>query len=893
MVAALLVSTVSTVWAFEFERPSQDIDIRRSFSSGSTDNTASVGLGIFVDDYDKSATEYGDSDSITFNVSMIGTTRKGIQYSYDTISGVPYWMEPYAGDILYQFPNVGDDWGTWVELPGLFRSLFYGGTYKNVYYDDTWCQAWICSNGFISFDVSNSTSPGTYSIPNSAAPNAIIAPLWADLMVDSASTIIVQRAWVITTNYFEVIWQNVLHKSTGKRLTFYVALEGYGGLDDGQPYTRNGAIWMAYKSVSSIYPYSYTFGVEDQEGLKGAGGCVSGSNLDSVNGKTLIFYDCTPSRYVKHMYLTMEDTTTSNARYYIEKNDPKSIRGYNCRTTNPTLDPDPTKMWVKPLTSAVNILATKAGAAMGIGWAGPVGTLISFGLIAWGLYDYYAYCQYSNIDKVSLRDSGTNPGTRTAHLKVPGKNDAVYDASLNITCHWVLDPPGDMSTRQLKVSAIVEYYEYPSGTMQNVTTIAYIKTGPDNNNSFDTAYTVGSGFYGDDPMLWLGGYDTYDYYKATMYSGYPISVTMNPPYQQDFNLYLYNPSRVLKASSTNGAGIPETIQYTPDSTGTWFILVKHVAGQGFYNMSISISQGGGGGGGCPYVFTWDGRGYAMDNNILPASEVNNGTDVEDFYMLTQPLKATAIDKGYAQYNLQIREFEDEIDYIDQMQLIAVDHAHDSKVAVTPRGEIITYKKPSQPLSCLDNHGHNRLNEIGKMDGDVSNPATFFQGYKDDWLILNFGHVTSPDAKLILRDDQKCADVCINVQVSDANGNWQTVAVLHPRNFWSIEAVNLASYVPQKGDLVVRLLWTAPHRLDFAGLDTSPALKASIRTASSIKAVHSTQGDVTESLLFNDNVYAELTYGQQITASFVLPNKAPETQRSFMLYTEGFYYLITP
>jgi hypothetical protein len=299
-----------------------------------------------------------------------------------------------------------------------------------------------------------------------------------------------------------------------------------------------------------------------------------------------------------------------------------------------------------------------------------------------------------------------------------------------------------------------------------------------------------------------------------------------------------------------------------------------------------------GGGGCPYAYSWNGQQYVEDNNIMPASEMNNGTDTKDYYKLEQPLVPTCQDTQFSLYSLQIREFEHEHDYIDQVKLMAIDHSRGTRIAVTPEGKIVTYKNPASPLSCVDNHENNRLKEISKMDGDVSDPATFFQGFKDDWLILNFGHTTSSDAKLILRDDQKCADVCINVQVPDVNGNWQTVEVLHPRDYWAMEAVDLAAYVPRNGDFLVRLLWTAPHRLDYVGLDTSPPTRTTLSTASPVFAAHSSLGDVTARLLLDDEKYAELINGQRITIMFMLSNKEQGASRDFILYTNGYYYVIT-
>lgn len=213
--------------------------------------------------------------------------------------------------------------------------------------------------------------------------------------------------------------------------------------------------------------------------------------------------------------------------------------------------------------------------------------------------------------------------------------------------------------------------------------------------------------------------------------------------------------------------------------------------------------------------------------------------------------------------------------------------------MTPDGEILTYKNPTAPLSAVDNNGTDRLNEISLMDGNVSDPATYFHGEPGDYLMLDFGEVDSDNAKLILRDDEKKHDYeCIEVQVRDSYDNWQTVEVLVPRAYWAVEAVDLSPYIVSSQDLMVRLYWKEPHRLDYVGLDTTKQGDYELHTANLVSAVHSTQGDVKALLLESDNTHAELVPDQQIQLEFTLPNNSKQA-RTYILYTKGHYYTITP
>lgn len=293
----------------------------------------------------------------------------------------------------------------------------------------------------------------------------------------------------------------------------------------------------------------------------------------------------------------------------------------------------------------------------------------------------------------------------------------------------------------------------------------------------------------------------------------------------------------------------------------------------------------GGGGQCPYVFAWDGKSYVLDNNLLPTSETSNGCDVEDYYKLEQRLVP-----NNGKLSLRISEFETEHSYLDQVRLLAVDHNSGVKIAVDPNGQILTYKNPAAPISATDNYGKSRLNEIRYMDGDVSNPATFFYGNASDHLVLNFDQVNSDNAKLILRDDMKSDEVCIDIQVLNRAGQWQTVTTVTPRSYWAVEGVDLSRYVVRNRDFKVRLLWTSPHRLDFAGLDTTRQANYQVTYATLVSATHSTQGNVTSLLAANDNTYAKLIPGQQIQIDFALPDNQRQA-RTYILYTEGHYITI--
>jgi hypothetical protein len=232
----------------------------------------------------------------------------------------------------------------------------------------------------------------------------------------------------------------------------------------------------------------------------------------------------------------------------------------------------------------------------------------------------------------------------------------------------------------------------------------------------------------------------------------------------------------------------------------------------------------------------------------------------------------------------LSEFESEHDFFDQVKLLALDHPSNVSVAVSSTGQIFTYRDPHPPTSAITNDHENVKSVLSSVD------ETYYQGYNGSYVDLNFGHELdlTHGVRLVLRTDMKCADVCIKVQVQQADGNWSTVEVFTPRRFWSTDIIDMSDYLPDaKGNLKVRLAFTADHKVDFVGLDTSPQAPVNAQQAGLVSAWHTQYGDVASLLVYNDGAYAELIPGQRIQLEFTVPDNSGET-RTYIFYSEGHY-----
>jgi len=294
---------------------------------------------------------------------------------------------------------------------------------------------------------------------------------------------------------------------------------------------------------------------------------------------------------------------------------------------------------------------------------------------------------------------------------------------------------------------------------------------------------------------------------------------------------------------------------------------------------------GDGGGGCPYISVWNGTHFTLDNNLIPGAERSNGTDVTDYYMLQQPLI-----RGKGKYSLLIWDL-DKHSFLDQARLLAVDHESSFNIAVSPYGEILTYKNPAALVTATDQNGQDVTSILSSADGD------FFEGYAGDYITLDFGSLNvSEGAKLVIRADGGCewgyCKESVHVQVSKAGGEWVNAASFIPRIYWSTDIIDMSSYLPDiNGDVRVRLYFTAHHKIDYVGLDASEQGEFETCYANLAEADHSRLGEVKEILVHSDDQRVELLPSESITLEFTLPQNTEE-KRDFIIVLEGHYFIIS-
>ena len=81
-----------------------------------------------------------------------------------------------------------------------------------------------------------------------------------------------------------------------------------------------------------------------------------------------------------------------------------------------------------------------------------------------------------------------------------------------------------------------------------------------------------------------------DWYFFSVCNGQQIEVTMTPQSGYNFDLCLWNDDEVEVATSTNGGSLMESITYTADMTGSWYIGILFISGPdiGQYSFDVSL-----------------------------------------------------------------------------------------------------------------------------------------------------------------------------------------------------------------------------------------------------------------------------------------------------------------
>lgn len=283
----------------------------------------------------------------------------------------------------------------------------------------------------------------------------------------------------------------------------------------------------------------------------------------------------------------------------------------------------------------------------------------------------------------------------------------------------------------------------------------------------------------------------------------------------------------------------------------------------------------GGGGGCPFIATWNGEEYTPENNILWESDKKLGSrktvDVNDHYIIKNP----TVKDG--KYSIQLQEFEQEISYIDQAKLMAVDHPENTEIAVAQKGKIITYDGSLEPKNMDTNIESNEVESL-LTKGDRS-----IELKSGDYITMDYSNKLIKTPVLLSDIDMKSAP--IDLKMYDGS-NWKTVKSFLPRCNGGVQAIDLSEY-RETNDLKIKLEFNGKHTIDYLGLADLTKEEYKIQECSLTDQIYSNKNELENKLLKNDQIYTQLKVGEKITLNYDIPEKNG-MERDLMFVVDGFY-----
>jgi len=208
-------------------------------------------------------------------------------------------------------------------------------------------------------------------------------------------------------------------------------------------------------------------------------------------------------------------------------------------------------------------------------------------------------------------------------------------------------------------------------------------------------------------------------------------------------------------------------------------------------------------GSCPMIFTWNGQKFQFITDVLGVAPLGassgdgNYFPVDHHEYIQIPGSALRLENG--KYKIHIAEELHEVSYLDQVQLIALDHPSNIDIYTNekfksppyPEFRLFGSEKKIHPIRAIDAHGVNATAAVEKIDQKY--PVAFAHNNAGEaelhTLDLDFGKAAATNrAALVLNGWVDWADgstfrgasqngqglIFPYLQVRDASGNWKTV-----------------------------------------------------------------------------------------------------------------------
>jgi Flp pilus assembly protein TadD len=360
---------------------------------------------------------------------------------------------------------------------------------------------------------------------------------------------------------------------------------------------------------------------------------------------------------------------------------------------------------------------------------------------------------------------------------------------------------------------------------------------------------------------------------------------------------------------------------------------------------------------CPYLYVWNGERFVFVTDFMGGGEMGH-LDAPGSFNMPDPDEYVRIPRDLLRerngsYELRVTNELEEALFVDHVQLVAVAHPEGTEIypneGLTEPPQpfrIYTTRDARPPVSAVDEHGHDVLARIARLDREYPDDFQRFpiRGYaKDHELTLDPGPTSSSHTRLLLTGWTDYAWSSDNLaasqsgkslalpalQVKDKQGQWRTVIenvgipvgrpqtvvadltgkflsasrevriVTNMRIYWDQILVDTSA-----GNFPVRMTRLDPAVADLRwrgfSLEHSPDGRQplgydynKVSFTSPWKVMtgrYTREGNVRELLVASDDMFVISRPGDELSLSFPVSELPPLPKgwtRTFLLYADGF------
>ena len=335
---------------------------------------------------------------------------------------------------------------------------------------------------------------------------------------------------------------------------------------------------------------------------------------------------------------------------------------------------------------------------------------------------------------------------------------------------------------------------------------------------------------------------------------------------------------------------------------------------------------------CPLVYSWDGTTWRLDSGTFGGAITEGAarTDVDNLIHL-EPVSG--------RLHLRVANELDEVDYLDAIQVLAVDHDPDVTVAPDGQGRLHTLGPLTTPATASDFLGRDALAQVRTTDGRswesvVTGRDPARSADTRDGLILTFPRPAAVNqARLVVDGQSSIWAAYLLTQFVEAHGSstlaWydsldtqptyrrRVGAMLAREGFlgvsvlvgeqWQFQGfvweagpeiqkrqVHALDLTGVTGDSVRVRLESAPGfwLLDGVAMDFSAQRAIHVRALDPISAIDREGEDVLSAITLIDSTYYRLETGDAAELEFEDPVMVAGKARSYLVRSHGWYRVNT-